>query len=160
MIGYQSLYLPYWGGQPNEVESEVQRLIMWYEGIPMEGRRCLLGSPTAYYGEGMPTARETYRAHTARALNRMCHNQEEVVRRVCYHPVAEVQKERTSADALSGWEGSSLRQEGEHACGASCRKCSWGRSTCWRPTGSAADVGGSWCWTQTSEERRVEQYGR
>ena len=41
----------------------------------------------------MPTAGEAYRAHTARMLSRMCHNQEEVVRRVCYHAVAEVQKE-------------------------------------------------------------------
>ena len=48
---------------------------------------------TAYYGEGMPTAGEAYRAHLARTLSRMCHNQEEVVRRVCYHAAAEVQKE-------------------------------------------------------------------
>ena len=41
-------------------------------------------------GEGMPTPGEAYRAHTARTLSRMCHNQEEVVRRVCYHAVAEV----------------------------------------------------------------------
>ena len=41
----------------------------------------------------MPTAGEAYRAHTATALNRMCHNQEEVVRGVCYHSIAEVQKE-------------------------------------------------------------------
>ena len=53
----------------------------------------MLRSPTAYYGEGMPTAGEAYRAHTARMLGRMCHNVEEVVRRVCYHAVAEVQKE-------------------------------------------------------------------
>ena len=51
------------------------------------------GRPTAYYGEGMPTAGETYRAHTARTLNRMCRNQEVVVRRVWYHAIAEVQKE-------------------------------------------------------------------
>ena len=31
--------------------------------------------------------------HTARALKRMCHNQEEVVRRLCYHGVAGVQRE-------------------------------------------------------------------
>ena len=43
--------------------------------------------------DGIPTAGEAYRAHTARTLSRMCHNQEEVVRRVCYHAVAEVQKE-------------------------------------------------------------------
>ena len=53
----------------------------------------MLRSPTAYNGEGMPTAGEAYRAHSARTLSRMCHNQEEVVRRVCYHAVAEVQKE-------------------------------------------------------------------
>ena len=53
----------------------------------------MLRSPMAYYGEGMPTAGEVYRARTATILNRMCHNQEEVVRRVCYHAVAEVQKE-------------------------------------------------------------------
>ena len=53
----------------------------------------MLRSPTAYYGEGMPTAGEAYRADTARTLSRMCHNQKEVVRRVCYHAVAEVQKE-------------------------------------------------------------------
>ena len=41
----------------------------------------------------MPTAGEAYRAHTARTLSRMCGNQEEVVTRVCYHAVAEVQKE-------------------------------------------------------------------
>ena len=39
----------------------------------------------------MPTAGEAYRAHTARTLSRMCHNQ--VVRQVCYHAIAEVQKE-------------------------------------------------------------------
>ena len=32
-------------------------------------------------------------AHTARTLTRMCHNQEKVVRLVCYHAVAEIQKE-------------------------------------------------------------------
>ena len=37
----------------------------------------MLRSPTAYYGEGMPTAGEAYSAHTARTLNTMCHNQEE-----------------------------------------------------------------------------------
>ena len=53
----------------------------------------MLRSPTAWYGEGMPTAGEAYRAHTARMLKRMCHDQEEVVRRLCYHAVAEVQSE-------------------------------------------------------------------
>ena len=71
----------------------MQRLIRGYEGIPTEVPWCVLRSPTAYYGEGMPTAGEAYRAQTARTLNRMCHNQEDVVRRVCYHAVAEVQKE-------------------------------------------------------------------
>ena len=41
----------------------------------------------------MPTAGEAYRANTATALNRMCHNHEEVVRRVCCHTVAEVERE-------------------------------------------------------------------
>ena len=71
----------------------MRRLIRGYEGIPTEVPWCVLWSPTAYYGEGMPTAGEAYRAHTARTLSRMCHNQEETVRRVCYHAVAEVQKE-------------------------------------------------------------------
>ena len=38
-------------------------------------------------------AGEAYRAHMARTLSRICHNQEEVVRQVCYHADAEVQKE-------------------------------------------------------------------
>ena len=92
-IGYEGMHLPYWREQLEEVEGEVRRLIRGYEGIPTEVPWCVLRSLTAYYGEGMPTAREDYRAHTARTLNRMCHNQEEVVRRVCYHAVAEVQKE-------------------------------------------------------------------
>ena len=71
----------------------MQRLIRGYEGIPTEVPWCVLRLPMAYYGEGMPTAGEAYRAHTARTLSRMCHNHEEVVRRVCYHAVAEVQKE-------------------------------------------------------------------
>ena len=75
------------------VEGEVRRLIRGYEGIPTEVPWCVLRSPTAYYGEGMPTAGEAYRAHTARTLGRMCHNQDEVVQRVCYHAIAEVQKE-------------------------------------------------------------------
>ena len=93
VIGYQGMHLPYWRGQLEEVEGEVRRIIAGYEGIPTEVPWCLLRSPTAYYGEGMPTAGEAYKAHTERALNRMCHNQEEVVRRVCYHAVTEVQKE-------------------------------------------------------------------
>ena len=93
VIGYQRPHLPYWRAQLEEVEGDVRMLIRGYEGIPTEVPWCVLRSLTAYYGEGMPTAREAYRAHTARALSRMCHNQEEVVRRVCYHAVAEVQKE-------------------------------------------------------------------
>ena len=41
----------------------------------------------------MPSTGEAYRAHMARALNRMCHNKEEVVCRVCSHAAAEVQRE-------------------------------------------------------------------
>ena len=79
-IGYQGMHSPYWRGQLEEGESKVQRLIRGYQGKPTMVPRRVLGSPTAYYGEGMPTAGEAYRAHTARALNRLCHNQEEVVR--------------------------------------------------------------------------------
>ena len=89
------MHLPYWREQLEEGEGEVRRLIRGYEGIPTEVPWCVLRSPTAYYGEGMPTAGEAYMAHTARTLSRMCHDQEEVVRRVCYHTVAEVQKEET-----------------------------------------------------------------
>ena len=92
-IGYQGMHLLYCREQLEEVEGEVRRLIRGYEGIPMEVPWCVMRSPTAYYGEGMTTAGEAYRAHTARTLSRMCHNQEEVVRRVCYHAVPEVQKE-------------------------------------------------------------------
>ena len=92
-IVYQGMHLPYWREQPEEVQGEVRRLIRGYEGIPTEVPWCVLRLPTAYYEEGMPTAGEMYRAHTARTLSRMCHNQEEVVRRVCYHAVAEVQRE-------------------------------------------------------------------
>ena len=92
-IGYHGMHLQYRRGQLEEVEGEMRRLIRWYEGIPEEVPWCVLQSLTAYYGEGMPTAGEAYRAHTARTLNRMCHNQEAVVRQVCYHAVAEVQKE-------------------------------------------------------------------
>ena len=91
--GYQGMHLLYWRGQLEEVEGEVRRLIRGFPGIATEVPSCVLGSPTAYYGEGMPMAGEAYRAHTARMLYRMCHNQKEVVRRVCYHAVAEVQKE-------------------------------------------------------------------
>ena len=92
-IGYQGMHLPYWREQLEEVEGEVRRLIRGYEGLTTGVPCCVMRSPTAYYGEGMPTAGEAYRAHRARMLSRMCHNQEEVVRRVCYHAVAEVQNE-------------------------------------------------------------------
>ena len=92
-IGYQGMHLPYWREQLEEVEGEVRSLIRGYQGIASEVPWCVMRSPTAYYGEGMPTAGEAYRAHMARTLSRMCHNQEEVLRRVCYHAVAEVQKE-------------------------------------------------------------------
>ena len=91
--GYQEMHLPYWRRQLEEVEGEVGRLIRGYEGIPTEISWCVLRSLTAYHGEGMPTAGEVDRAHTARVLNNMCHNQEEVVRRVWYHAVADVHKE-------------------------------------------------------------------
>ena len=87
------MHLPYWREQLEEVEGEVRRLIRGYEEIPTKVPSGVLRSPTAYYREGMPTAGEAYKAHTARTLSRMCHNQEEVVRRVWYHAVAEVQKE-------------------------------------------------------------------
>ena len=92
-IGYQGMHLPYWRGQLEEVEGEVRRLVRGYEGIPTEVPWCVLRSPTAYCREGMPTAGEAYRAHTARTLSRVCHNQEEVVGRVCYDAITEVQKE-------------------------------------------------------------------
>ena len=87
------VHLLYWRVQLQEVESEVRRLIRGYEGIPTEVPQCVLRSPTAYYEKGISTAGEVYRAYGARALNRMCHNQEEVVRRVCYHAFAKVQRE-------------------------------------------------------------------
>ena len=74
-IVYQGMHLPYWRGQLEEVEGEVRRLMRGYEGITTEVLWCVMQSPTAYYGEGMPTAGEAYRAHTARTLSRMCHNQ-------------------------------------------------------------------------------------
>ena len=91
--GYQGMHLPSLREQLEEVEGEVRRLIRGYEGISTEVSWCVLRLPTAYYGEGMPTAGEAYRAHTARMLSRMCDNQEEVVLRVCYHAIAEVRKE-------------------------------------------------------------------
>ena len=92
-IGYQGMHLPYWRGELEEVEGGVRMLMRGYEGIPTEVPLCVLRSRTAYYGEGMPTAGEAYGAHTARTLSRMCHNQEEVVRRVWDHAIAEVPKE-------------------------------------------------------------------
>ena len=59
-IGYQGMHLPYWRGQLEEVEGEVRSLIRGYEGIPTEVPWCVLRSPTAYYGEGMPTGGEAY----------------------------------------------------------------------------------------------------
>ena len=96
----------------------MRRLIRGYEGIPTEVPSCVMRSPTAYYGEGMPTAAEAYRAYTARTLSKMCHNQEEVVRRVCYHAVAEVQKEDV-ARAMCGTDEGGWRRGGRSACGAS-----------------------------------------
>ena len=87
------VHLLYWRVQLQEVGSEVRGLIRGYQGIPTEVPRCVLRSLTAYYEKGISTAGEVYRAHGARALNRMCHNQEEVVRRGSYHAVAEVQRE-------------------------------------------------------------------
>ena len=91
-IGYQGMHLAFWRKPLGEVEKEVKSLIKQYEGVPMEVPRCVLKSPTAYYGEGTATARVAYRMHTARALNRMCHNEEAVVRRVWSQAVAEVQR--------------------------------------------------------------------
>ena len=71
----------------------MQKLISGYEKMPTKVPRCVSRSPTAYYGEEMPMADEVYRAHTARTINRMCKNQEGMVRRVCYRAVAEVGKE-------------------------------------------------------------------
>ena len=90
-IWYQGMRPLYWRGQLLEVGSVVLRLIKGYEGI--EVPRCALQWQRAYYGEGMSTAGEAYRAHTVRALNQICHNPQEVVRRVCYHAVVEVQRE-------------------------------------------------------------------
>ena len=73
-VGYLGMHLPYWREQLEEVEGEVRRLIRGYEGIPTEVLWCVLRSSTAYYGVGLPTAGEAYRAHTARTLSRMCHN--------------------------------------------------------------------------------------
>ena len=53
-VGYQGMHLPYWREQLEEVEGEVRRLIRGYEGIPTQVPWCVLRSPTAYYGEGMP----------------------------------------------------------------------------------------------------------
>ena len=94
-IGYQGMHVLYWRGHLEEVKNDVRRLIRGYEGVRMEVPRCVLRSLTAYYGDGIPTAGEAYRAHTARALIRMCHNHEEVVRQLCYHASAEVQVEES-----------------------------------------------------------------
>ena len=158
-VGYQGMHLPYWREQLEEVEGEVRRLIRGYEGIPTEVPRWLLGSLTAYYGEGMPTAGEAYRAHTARTLSRMCHNQEEAVRRVCYHAVAEVQKEenmcpryvwhrrrRLAAGKKERmWRALQAVLPGEEHMLATDRTC--GRR------------GQSWSWTRTSGGRHMGRYG-
>ena len=151
-VGYQGMHLPYWREQLEEVEGEVRRLITGYGGIPTEVPWCVLRSPTVYYGEGMPTAGEAYRAHTARTLSRTCHNQEEVVRRVCYNAVAEVQKEENMCPRYV-WRGR------RSACGAPCRQCCRGKNTCWQPTGRAVGGGQSWSWTRTSGGRHMGRYG-
>ena len=101
-IEYEEMHLLHWRGQLEEVEGEVGGLIRGYEGIPPEVPWWVLRTPTAYYGGGMPTAGEAYRAHTARTLSTMCHNQEEVVQRVCYHAVTEVQKEENMCPRYVG----------------------------------------------------------
>ena len=85
--------LPYWRRQLEEVDGKARRLIRAYERIPTEVPWCMLQLPTAYYGEGIQAAGDAHGADTARGLDRMCHIQEEVVRRVCYHAVAKVQRE-------------------------------------------------------------------
>ena len=47
-IGYHGMHLPYWRGQLEEVEGEVQRLIRGHEGILTEVPWCVLRWPTAY----------------------------------------------------------------------------------------------------------------
>ena len=51
------MHVPYWRGQLEEVESEVGRLIRGYEGLFGDVPRCVLRSPTVYYGEGCPRRR-------------------------------------------------------------------------------------------------------
>ena len=103
VIGYQGMRLSYWRRQLEEMEREAQRLVREYEGIPTELPSCMLRSPMVYYGDGMPTAGKSYRANTARAPKRMCHNQAEVVRQVCYHAVAEVQREENMCSGFVGY---------------------------------------------------------
>ena len=146
-IAYKGMHLPYWRGQLEEVE-----------GIPMEVPWCVLRLPTAYYGEGMPTMGEAYRAHTARTLNRLCHNQEEVVRRVCYHAVAEVQKEENM------WPPYVWHRRRQLAAGKKERM--WrvlqavlpGEEHMLATNKTCDSVDRSWCWTWTSEGRRMEPY--
>ena len=158
-IGYQGMHLRYWRGQLEEVEGEVRRLIRGYEGIPTEVPWCVLRSPTAYYGEGMPTAGEAYRAHTARTLSRMCHNQEEVVQWVCYLVIAEVQKEENMCPRYVWHQRTrSVAGKKEHMWRV-LQAVLRGGSTCWRPTGFAAGVDRSWYWSRTSGRRRMEPYG-
>ena len=158
-IGYQGMHLPYWREQLEEVEPEVRRLIRGYEGIPTKVPWCAMRSPTAFYGEEMRTAGEAYRAHTARTLSRMCHNQEEVVRRYAITRLQRCRRRRTCAPATCGTGEGSWRRGRGSACGASYRRCFRGRSTCWRPTGRAAGGDRSWFWTRTSEGRHMRPYG-
>ena len=94
----------------------MQRLIRGYEGIPTEVPWCVLRPPTAYNWARMPTAGETYRAHTGRTLNTICHNQEELVRRGCYHALAEVQNEENMCPRYVWHRRRRLatREEGAH----------------------------------------------
>ena len=157
-IGYQGMHLPYWREQLEDVEGEVPRLIRGYEGIPTEVLWCVMRSPTAYYGEGMPTAGEAYRAHTARTLSRMCHNQEEVVRRVCYHEVTVVQKEKNMCPRYVWHRRRRLAAGRKERMLRAYRRCCRGKSTCWQPTGRAAGGDRSLFWTQTSGGRCMGLY--
>ena len=67
-IGYQGMHLPYWRGEPEDVEGEVRRVIRGYEGIPTEVPWCVLRSPTAYYGEGHTHGK----VHCSLSSHRLC----------------------------------------------------------------------------------------
>ena len=158
-VGYQGMHLAYWREQLEEAEGEVRRIIRGYEGIPTEVPWSVLRSPTAYYGEGMPTAGGAYRAHTARTLSRMCHNQEEVVRQVCYQAVAEVQKEENMCPRYVWHRRRRLAAGTKERMWRPYRRCCRGKSTCWQPTGRAMGGDQSWCWTRTPGRQRMGQYG-